>query len=331
MTTPLDFMIGKRLSTDVFEGDCPFKSGKKESIDLDTSFFVNGYLCRLEITHINGANPVFNEPELFKAFSTIDIVANGNEHIKTLKPEKVYNNEIRNFGKLKHSKIDKTANETVTSYVTFLIPFSMLKMIVGEDTILNTSVFSSLKLYCQWASDTSLGSNITINSGKLEVNSMGIENHRYNKNEQIKYYVENSIDEQEVTSNSDTFSFDLPNDKIYKSLVLTATVDGKLNDSVIEKIMIKSGSKVFLDWEANTVRARNAREIDVMDEDLLRGYYVIDPAQRGRITDFFNIMKEAGGYNKLTVLLKVKKGAGTTVVSLSSDEFLTTNTIPNKG
>lgn len=322
-------LIGKRKQVDLKEGDCAFKQGSKEKIKLDTSFFVNGLMCKLNITHANGAKPSFNEPKLLTAFESISIVANANEHLKTLTPHKIYANEIRNFGKLSHFDIDTTANQTVNSFVTFFIPFSMIKMIVGEDTILDTSSFSSLNLFVQWADNKALGSDITISSGDLHVYSMAIENHVYNKNEPIKYYVENSIDNKEVTSNNDTFQFELPNDKIYKSLILAATVDGKMSDTVIENIKVKSGSKIFLDWDADILRSKNIREMGIIDESLLKGHYLIDPTQRGRITDSYNIIKSAGGYNKLTVILKVKKGAGETYVSLSSDEFESTQIVPN--
>lgn len=325
----LNKFIGTKPPADLHEGEGAYKNGGKVTIKLDESFFVHGYTCRLELTHTNGANPVFNDPKLFSAFDTISIVANGNEHLKTLTPYKVFINELKHFQKLADYNIDTTPNATVTSYVTFVIPFTMMNMVRGHDTILNTANFSSLNMFVQWSAKTALGADITIDSGTLGVNSMAIENYVYDKGENIKYFIENSIDIKPVTSNNDTFQLEVPNDKIYKSLYLAAYVDGKMNDDVIENIIVKAGSKVFLDWNAKILRSKNIRELRLIDESLIKGHYIIDPTQRGKITDSYNIDRASGGYNKLTIILKVKKGAGDTFVALSSDEFVSTAAIPN--
>lgn len=320
-------LIGKREPYRLGEGIIDYKSGTRQNIALDRNYHNNGIMCTLTVEHNNTTGAVFNDPQLLSLISSIEIVGNGSERFKTITPDKIWLNEIKNFGKQYTADIKTNIASNLTSKMTFFIPFTMLQMVRGEDTILDTSKFTSLNLFVNWGGNTSIGTNIAVTSANIQAFSMGVKGHTYAVNEPLKYYIENT-NQEEVTSTTNNFTIKLPDGKFYKGFAISSKVAGMFDDGVISNIKLKSGSTVFIDWSADAIRALNQREMNIKTASILKGLYYLEVTARGKMSDMINT---ATKYKTLELEFVVAKGAGTTTIEVNTDEVEFTNIIPNKG
>lgn len=295
----------------------------QERIALSRNYQVTHLLCKLELTHTNGASPVFNDDGLFSAINKLEIVGNGNKNIKSIKGTKLALNTVLGTStESKHTLDDTASTADLKSFVWFMIPFNVLGTIRPHDTILNTSLYSNLDLLIDWSNAAALGTDITITSGKLNIISNALINYKRNATETIKYFKETQTVEP-IVNTADEHTITLPTQKIYKTISLVSTVDGARNDTVIENIILKSGTTVILNIPYDALQIENDMQFKPMNSNFLKGVAIIDFSQRGFLSDCLDTFPAQ--FNTLELVLKVKKLGTKTDVAIFTDEIENTS------
>ncbi len=306
------------------ENQATYVEGTQSRIELSRNYQMQALLCKLTVKHTNGAHPVFNDAMLFALINSIEVVANGNENIKQLPSSKLYIDNIISTSRLGLKDIVVTPNVAdKESYVFFKIDFSMPNSARPHDTILNTSLFTTFGMLINWGSSNTIGTDIDVKSATIEVASTSLVGYTRNKGETIKYFKESSLSE-EITSTTSEFTITMPVKKLYRAITIMSTVDNKRNDNVIKRVIIKSGTTVFVDWDFDFLRAMNNMEFKPESASSLTGICVIDFAKRGRLSDVLNTV---ASFNTLEIVLSVEKQTGNNKVHVFSDCVEDTNVV----
>lgn len=314
------------------EGSASFTASSQERIELSRNNHIQSLLVKLSVNHDNGDNAEFHDAPLWSLINSIEVVANGNENIKQIPASKLYLDNIIATGQTGLSSVTKTVStDNNNSYVWGVIHFSMPNTIRPHDTIINSKNFSTFDLLVNWGSASKMGSDITVNSAELEVFSNSLVGYKKDVGETIKYFKETSL-MKEVTSTTTEFEINLPVEKLYSAISIVATNDDIRTNNIVNNIIIKSGETVFLNWDAEALRAENVMEFKPQGSSDLDGIQVINFAQRGRLTDMLNTITAQNGFNTLEVVLDVTKSAsGTDRIYVLSDTVQNTGIVENKG
>ncbi len=310
------------------EGQMKFTPGTQSSIPLSLNHHMQKLNVRLEVVHTNGANAVFKDEDLFSLVNSIEIVANGNENLKQIPASKLHLNNIIESGMAGLKTVVTTEGADKTSYVTASIPFIMPNMERPHDTILDTTQFTTFDLRVNWGGSETIGTDITVTSAKIDVQSESLMGYRRNAGEPIRYFKETSLVE-EITSSTTNKEIKLPVKKLYKTISIASTVNGQRNDLLVKRVIVKSGTTVFIDTSFEMLRAENNRQFKPENNDDLLGIGIIDFTKRGRLSDVLNTL---GKYNTLEIVLDVEvQAGGTNRVYVLSDTVAETQVIPYKG
>lgn len=313
------------------EGVLQYSVSAQERLELSRTSHVQYLIVKLEVTHINGANPKLNDAKLWSLINSLEIVANGNENIKQIPATKIFIDNIIYSGMDGLNSIDLTQNETKTSYAYAMIHFDTPNAVRPHDTIINTRLFSTFDLLVNWGSNASLGSDITVNDAKLSVNSGALNGYVRNAGETIKFFKETSL-MKEVTSSTNEMTISLPVEKLYKGLTIMSTNDNKATNSIIKNVIIKSGETVFFNWDFEMLQALNNMKFKPETKENLTGVGIVEFAERGRLTDMLNTVSAKNGFNTLEVVLNVTKSEnGVDRVYIFSDTIQNTGIVENKG
>lgn len=288
------------------EGLLKYTPSVQDRLELSKNYHVQHYLLKLTVNHDNAADSKFNDEEVWGLINHLELVANGNNTIKSIPAKKLFINSLLGTTQKGLHSIDRTAGNGKTSTVFALIPLSLLNTVRPHDTILDTGVFKTLDLLVNWGSDASIGTGITVNSAVLDVYSSALTGYSRNQGETIKYFVENNTTDEVLTTTTNK-QISLAPGHIYKTLTIVAAVDGIKNDKMIKGIKIKSGNTIFVDLDADALRAKNIFEFRPEQNNMLTGIWTIDFAIRGRLSDCLDTRK----MNTIEVVLDVEKQAGT--------------------
>lgn len=297
------------------EGVVPFVESNQKTLDLSRNYHVAYYLVKLSVTHDN-SNADLNDEKIWRLINNFRIVADGNVSIKQTPGSKIALNNLLHTGRRGKSSIDTTNGNNKKSYVWGIIPMSIPGMVRSHDTILNTAPYKSLQLLVNWGSSSNVGSGVTVKDAIIDVYSSQLVGYKRNEKETIKYFVENSLQEN-ITNTTTEHTIQMPVNKNYQAFTLMATVDDKRNDNIINRIKIKSGSTVIVDWDAEAIRAMNIFNSHIEDNEDMTGIYKIDFTERGRLSDLLNTHTN---FNTLEIVLDVTKQSGTNVVYVLADE-----------
>lgn len=302
------------------EGQLVYSASTQSRLQLSRNYHMQYLLLKLKVVHTN-STAVFNDSSLFALINSIEVVANGNQNLKQIPSSKLYLNNVVHTGKEGIKDIKTADGVDLVSYVTCMIPFSLINTIRPYDTILNTAVFSTFDFLVNWGSDATIGSGITVKSATLDVSSSSLVGYKRNASEVIKHFKETSLTEQ-VTSTTNELTISMPTQKIYKAISIIAMVDKKRNVDMIKGIKIKSGTTVIIDLDADAIKSKNLFEFKPDSTDLLSGVYVIDFLIRGKLSDALNTITD---FNTLEVVLDVEKQTGLNNVYVLSDTIEYTN------
>ena len=308
------------------EGDLSFSPSNQERMSLTMNYHVTHYLVKMTVTHTNGTTPVFNENDLFDLVNKIEIVANGNKSLKSIRGTKLLLNTILAHTEISKFTLDTTASTAgLTSFVYFIIPFNLFGVVRPHDTILNTGLYNTLDMLVDWGSAGACGSDITVTDAKMEVFSNTLLGYKRNAGESIKFYKEIQITEP-ITNDADEHLIKLPTLKKYMKIALLSTVDGVKSDLVVENVILKSGESVIynLPWEA--IQVENELQYAPKRPTELKGIAILDFIQRGRLTDVLDTF-DRERYNSLELLLKVKKLGTKSEVQIFIDELEVSNVV----
>jgi hypothetical protein len=295
------------------EGTLLYSASNQARIDLNRNYHIQAYVCKLSVNHTN-ASAVFKDEQMLTLINSLQIVANGDETIKSVPASKFHIGDIMSAGRKGLQSVD-TTDGTKDSYVWFTIYFAIPNTFRPVDTIFNTAVYSTLNLLVNWGSNSSVGSGITINSAQLDVYSRALVNYSRNAGEQIKHFKETYL-KKDVTVTTSEMTVDLPTKQLYKAISIASTVDGVRAGNVINKVTLKSGTTVFVSLDAEEIKALNYVDYAMQDSADFDGVYVLDFLSRGKMSDLLNTLKD---FNTIELVLDVTKQTGTNELHIYSD------------
>lgn len=295
------------------EGTIPFAEGNQARLDLSRNYHIQAYMGLLKVNHTN-ASAAFKSEELLSLINNVQIVANGNETIKSVPANKFHISHIMNTGVKGLQSIDK-ADGTKDSFVWFKVYFSIPDTFRPEDTIFNTAVYSTLNMLVNWGNAANLGTGITINSASLDVYSHALTGYTRNVDEKIKHYKETYL-KKDITVSSNELTIDLPVKQLYRGFAIASTINSVRADTVINKITLKSGTTVIVQLDAAEIRALNYGDYKVQNADDLKGIYILDFVSRGKNSDLLDTFSN---FNSLELVLDVSKQTGTNELHIYSD------------
>lgn len=302
------------------EGRIPYSESSQASLPISRNFHMNHLILKLKVTHDN-ATAVFKDG-LANLINNIEVVANGNMVIKSIPGFKLQLNSLLLSGIRGLNTIVTADGTNKESYEYFAIPFVMFGMVRPTDTILNTALFDTLDLRVNWGSSSNLGTGVTVVKAELEIESESLVNYKRNADENIKHFMENALT-KEVTASTTEFQINLPTQKLYKSIQLVALDDKVRSNNIIKGIKIKSGTTVFADIEAQTLKAENLMQYRPNNQAELDGVYILNFTQRGKLSDVLNTLK-GSGFNTLELVLEVEKQTGTNEILVLQDTIFDT-------
>ncbi len=205
---------------------------------------------------------------------------------------------------------------------SLIIPFEVLKGISPIDTFIKAGGLSSLDLLVNVgaAADLVQGGDRTIAVGATAftlvietLEELGLDNFIFGDMSQ------SLISSAEVTANSDSFQvkpISVGNE--YYAFVLRSRADNLNLNTVINRIKLKSGSEVFFDIDADTLRYDNKRQFAI--ESFPDGYYVLWLSPDGLLNSCLDVRKGTGR-DTLEFELKVTKQSGTNIVDIIGFEY----------
>ncbi|MDR3178407.1 MAG: hypothetical protein LBT96_05435 [Campylobacteraceae bacterium] len=308
------------------EGTIPYVAGTMQTLELSRNYHVQRYILTIEAEITNGEAPIYYDDNLFKLISSLNLVANGSVNLKQIPAEKLIYNYLLNNGVRPYTQITKTASGTYLQKQTAIIDLVIPNELRPMDTVLNTRVFNSLNLNANWTDSAAaiLGSDITINSATLHVSSEQLIGYSRNKGEKINYFKEVARGEN-VTSNNSNYLIKLDPNQFYIGFLVTAQKQNVLTDSVIKNIRIKSGTTIFMDLNAETVKRINENDMKIINQGSNTGLYYLDFTPRGKLTDMLNTVQSAGGFNTLELELEIANADASTYISVYSEFIEITN------
>lgn len=296
------------------EGDVIFKSGSQSRLELKRNYHLAKYMMKLSVNHTN-TSAVIKSGNILALINSLQIVADGNETIKSIPAFKCHIEEIITTGKKGLQSFSST-DGTKDSFVWFAVYFSIPYMERPADTIFNTAVYSTLNLLVNWGQASNIGTGVVVNSAKLDVYSYALTGYSRNPKETIKHYKENFL-QKDITVSSSALTISLPIMSMYKSISLVATVDGIRTNAVINKISLKSGTTVIVELDADALKADNFDVFECQDSTDLTGVYVIDFLTRNRFSDLLDTTN--GVFNTLELVLDVTKQTGVNTLDIYTD------------
>lgn len=291
-----------------------FTASTQSRIELSRNYHSMRIDCQLTIEHTNGASASFLSDNFANLINSIQIVANGNRTLKHVAVKKLVWNGLYHKGKAMQNSAVTTVGAQ-TAIINFSVDFSMRGMERPEDTIENTSLYTTLDMLIDWASVASVGTDIVIDSAVLKTTSHQLIGYSRNVNELIKHNIETQLAE-EITSTTTEYQISLPTEKVYRKLLISATVDGIRSNAVINSIKLKSGTTVFAEISADMLRASNIDRSGILTESDVTGLLLLDLVARGRYSDALDTRVE---FNSLELILNVTKQSGTNMVTVYSD------------
>lgn len=247
---------------------------------------LRGLKCRLNTNVTNGSSGVSNSAlETMKFIDFVKLTVNGSNDVINADGEYYYfKNFIHKQGILTQS-ITNTTSSTQNNNVHFDIPFTMPGIINPEDCLLLANNLSSEPILdIKFAS--SLGTNVTFNSGTLEIfpdvyiDWDGLKETTNNQSMTSKV----SRVKEEYTTTGAGKLLKPPIGPIYKSFLLVAKNSSGVNsNSIISNIKVKADSTEYVNLPAYMVQAWNSELFGYAQSVQPAGLYYIDLIRMGRI------------------------------------------------
>lgn len=306
-----------------------------KTIGLPRNYAIRDVICKLagSITISGGTiSGTVKDSNPLQFIRRVEIRRSGQDTPINIPPEFLHRINQIFFGT--RPDISGLANGDAQSNIavrgSFIIPFQTLRGISPIDTLLKAGGLSSLDLFVDiaQASDLVEGGDRTIAVGStaftLVVESLeeiGLENWIFGD---MKLY---SVAEPEVTASSDNFQIKpIPVGNEYYALVLIARAGNILNNSIINRITLASGSeKFYADIDADALRYDNKRQFGI--ESFPDGYYVLPLSIDGMLNSCLDV-RQGTGRNTLEIELKVTKQSGTNKISIYAMEYIRPKVLP---
>jgi hypothetical protein len=308
------------------EGVIDFTAGSYKVLPLSRNYHVLKYILRLELNVTNASSGLtYYDDNLFKIIKRLELIADGGLNIKQIPAEKLYYNSILELGRNPKTSITKTVG-TFTQVQTVELNLIIPNQVRPTDTILWTKNYNTLNLEVSFGNADLLGTGITINSGKLTVDSQQLIGYSRAKEERINYYKEVAIIQNNL-SDSTNYLVKLDVDRLYTGFLITAKNANVLTNDLIKNIRIKSGTVVFMEISAETIKRLNETDSKIIfiDNDINKGIYYLDFTVRNKLSDMLNTVTNNNGFNTLELELDIQGSSNTSEIMIYPEYIEITN------
>ncbi|MBI5970573.1 MAG: hypothetical protein HY884_05410 [Deltaproteobacteria bacterium] len=297
-------------------GTIVYKQNEAVSFELPRNFPIRGILLRMaaDITIITAAATAYAQGAV-KLIKRIEIIANGRDTLKSIdgpglaELNRQMNGTVNPLGAVPTAV---GANQLMAALLK--IDFEMPRSVSPSDANLNSYLFSTLELKITFGAPSDMYSansaNVTINSAPITVTLLESEGNAGS----IVHKVGST--EKEVTATSTDFQIALPVGNKFRGFLIRAEVDGNPNDSVINKIELRSGTTVFHKWDFTSLKDCN--KIDYELESSPTGYVFIDFCPDG----FMGEALATAGFSDLTLSFDVTKQTGINKITVYPVELI---------
>lgn len=305
-------------------GSLTFAASGTSTLDLPRNYAYKGLHLRLtaDITVAGGAaSGVVKDTAGAQLVKRITIRANGRDVLKSIDFETLHRLTQIRSGTRPEATVMATGDIQANTLINIsaFLPFEMWRATQPIDSLLNSKPLTTLEFIVDWGAakdwvDATNDRTVTINSAALEIQAeeyvgVGAEQ-KFSVNKE-------SSSEPEVTATAAEFQIKLAVGNIYRAIALVARVDGKLSNSIINNIQIKSGTEVFKNVKANHLRDSNKRRYGL--ETWPTGYHVLEFVTDGLLSEALDTRNFG---DNLEIILDVTKVAGTNKVHVYPVELI---------
>jgi len=322
-------LLRRRIAQETLSENTP------KTIPIPRNYAIRNIVCKLagSITISGGATSgTVKDSSPLQFIRRVEIRRAGSDTLISIPPEFLHRiNQIFYGTRPDISGLANGDAQTDTAVRgSFIIPFETLRGISPIDTLLKAGGLPSLDLFVDvaQASDLVQGGDRTVAVGSTaftlvveSLEELGLENWVFGD---MKLY---SVAEAEVNASSDNFQIKpIPVGNEYYAFVLIARADNILNNSIINRITLASGSeKFYADIDADALRYDNKRQFGI--ESFPDGYYVLPLSIDGMLNSCLDV-RQGTGRNTLEFELKVTKQSGTNKISVYAMEYIRPKVVP---
>lgn len=239
-----------------------------------------GLFLNLVLTTTNDGAAALTARQLAQAIAGLKITLAGQDVLVNIPGEFLYVLNNYDFSKSPPVTIDLVAGAGKVQKLSLYLPFALTRAVLPEDTLLDARKFSSVIIDIQWCSATGIGTDITITSGYLE-----IQTDEYNQVPDAAAFARHEFGftvENLTSTGTLNYKLDYAGNNQYKRLFLmTKNAAGADANTEINKAGVKVRSFYYLLNSGERIQNENEVRYAISP---LTGIYVLDFTRDGKMT-----------------------------------------------
>ncbi|PAF49853.1 hypothetical protein BKH41_00695 [Helicobacter sp. 12S02232-10] len=265
--------------------------GSSNTISLNRGYTVDMLQGEIYFDYTCESGASFTPEHFWNSISNFVILGDSSTYYKNQSFRSLKAQGYRIAGTEINTDPESTAgNHTYT--LRFFIPLGLFGFSNISDAGIESSMFQSLQITFNSASDKDVGSGIKINSGQIrlwefsEQRVAGTYTDSSGKQvsglrNPLNYYQETKI--ETIKSSGTGYTIQLPPYQWYIGFQLdTRLKDGSLDNSVIKNVKFKQNQDLLLNLPVEVIKTENQRRFR-LDRSYLNGSFYVDFSQMGRV------------------------------------------------
>lgn len=295
-----------------------YEKNASKSIALPRNYSYQGlYLTLKAVITIVTADATAYTNAPWKLIKRIEVIANGRDSLKNIDGVALAMlNKFMQGAANYFSTVPVAVGASQAFESSLYLPFAMPRAVKPVDTYLNAPDFGTLEFRITFGSEADMYSansaNVTITSASVSVQSL--ESIGAGRAPLINKV---GIIEKEVTATASEFSVPINVGNSFRGFLVRAEVDGNPSDSVINSVVLRSGTEVYCKTDYNQIRNENKLHFGV--ESMPSGYLFIDFCPDGYLTESL----DTKGFSNLELVCDVTKQSGTNKITVYPIELIT--------
>lgn len=222
----------------------------------------------------------------FRAITRLELIANGRDTIKSISLQALAMKNLFMKGvRCQHlAPLLTVATHLFGGVVT--IPLASPRAVRQIDTLLNSGQVSTLELRATFGSYTDMVSTApTAYTGFTAPIKVGLdETIRLDQRPEAFMTYKEHLLEKQISGATTSFQILLGVGNKYRGFLIECESDGEMVDTVLNKVVLKSGTDIYYQQEAHAIRGKNIQDF-LGNVETLTGYYYVDFVPEGRLVD----------------------------------------------
>ena len=272
-------------------GQIPYQENSSQSIDIPRDYDIRQILIEAVGSLVIGTagSPVLYTGgcgSALRCITRLELVANGRETIKSLSASAL---AMKNL--ILHGTVPQLTETGITAAThpyggVLVMDLANPRSTRPIDTLLAARKLSTLTLRATFGNGESMFSTnpttITSNDCDLEI-SIDESINRKKKPEIYSAYKENYL-EDIIAAATTNLQLPIPTGNRFRGMLIECESDGNMVDTILNSIIVRSGTDVFFSRTATEIRGKNAVQFNLQAQTLT-GYYYIDFCEDGLMVD----------------------------------------------